>query len=181
MRFATDNNGLLLDLPAVASAGQTTLAGSLIFGIGTQSNNQPVAASVLTTSSAGYITTVLSGRSFSSSFIDSGSNAMFFDSSTLAPCPVGGAGDGFYCPASVTALTATLRGANAVTANMSFSVVSAASLFADRTLSVLPTLAGPIGSRRVLDWGLPFFYGRRVFYGIEGQTTPMGNGPFYAF
>jgi hypothetical protein len=31
------------------------------------------------------------------------------------------------------------------------------------------------------DWGLPFFYGRRVFIGIDGQASSLGTGPFYAF
>ena len=37
--FASDNNGVLIDLPAVSSAGAANLRGSLIFGIGTESNN----------------------------------------------------------------------------------------------------------------------------------------------
>ena len=31
------------------------------------------------------------------------------------------------------------------------------------------------------DWGLPFFFGRRVFTAIEAQATPAGNGPYFAF
>jgi hypothetical protein len=30
-------------------------------------------------------------------------------------------------------------------------------------------------------WGLPFFFGRTVFLAIEGQPTPAGAGPYYAF
>ena len=37
--FASDNNGTILQLPAIPDAGQGTASGSLIFGIGTQSNN----------------------------------------------------------------------------------------------------------------------------------------------
>ncbi len=52
---------MLIDLPAVSSAGAPSLSGSLIFGIGTQSNNQP-SGTVLTTDSSGYITTLLAGK-----------------------------------------------------------------------------------------------------------------------
>jgi hypothetical protein len=31
------------------------------------------------------------------------------------------------------------------------------------------------------DWGLPFFFGRTVYTAIEGQSTPAGVGPYFAF
>ena len=31
------------------------------------------------------------------------------------------------------------------------------------------------------DLGLPFFFGRQVFVGIEGQSTPGGVGPLWAY
>src|SRR4029077_17923482 len=46
--FASDNNGVLIELPAVSGA-QPSLSGSLIFGIGTQSNNALGHAAVYTT------------------------------------------------------------------------------------------------------------------------------------
>jgi hypothetical protein len=33
----------------------------------------------------------------------------------------------------------------------------------------------------LFDWGLPFFYGRSVFVAIEGQSTPGGTGPYWAY
>ena len=30
-------------------------------------------------------------------------------------------------------------------------------------------------------WGLPFFFGRNVFVAIEGQSTPAGVGPYWAY
>jgi hypothetical protein len=66
-------------------------------------------------------------------------------------------------------------------AEVSFSVDNATILFAGATNNVLPTLAGDIGDANTFDWGLPFFYGRRVFIGIEEQSSPFGTGPFYAF
>src|SRR5450830_969650 len=177
--FASDNNGVLIDLPAVSSAGASSLSGSLIFGIGTQSNNQFTSGAVLTTSSSGYITTVLAGQSLSTSFIDTGSNGLFFDSSTIPNCV--GSNAGFYCPSSRTTLSATVLGANGSSSPVSFSIDNASALFAGGSNAVLPTLSGPIGDAHTFDWGLPFFYGRRVFSGIEGQASSLGTGPFYAF
>ena len=31
------------------------------------------------------------------------------------------------------------------------------------------------------DWGLPFFYGRTIFVGIEGQRAGGVTGPFWAY
>ena len=31
------------------------------------------------------------------------------------------------------------------------------------------------------DWGLGFFFGRNVFTAIEGQSTPGGPGPYFAY
>ena len=178
--FASDNNGFLIDLPAVGSAGETSISGSLIFGIGTQPNNQVSSSRVLTTGTTGYFSTLLAGQSLSTSFIDTGSNGLYFDSSKMPTCNVG-AHTGFYCPASLMTFSATQVGSNAMTNPVVFSVNNAATLFADAVKTVLPNLAGPIGNERSFDWGLPFFYGRRVFTGIEGQSSVVGTGPLYAF
>ena len=186
--FASDNNGVLIDLPGASSAGAPSLSGSLIFGIGTQPNNQWTSGAVLTTNSVGYVTTLLAGQNlpnnFTNSFIDSGSNGLFFDSTTITKC--GPSGAGFYCPTPPVNLSATLVGANgAASPEILFSIDKATDLFIGGVNHVLPTLAGDIGdipgNPSTFDWGLPFFYGRRVFFGIEGQASTLGTGPFYAF
>ena len=50
---------------------------------------------------------------------------------------------------------------------------------ANFTFAVYPEATGvnPGG----FDWGLPFFFGRTVFTAIEGQTTPAGTGPYWAY
>ena len=178
--FASDNNGFLIDLPAVASVGTVSLNGSLIFGIGTQPNNQVTSSKVLTTDTNGYFLTLLSGRSLDTSFIDTGSNGLFFDSPEIPVCSAGSSSS-FYCPASFLTFSATQTGTNAVSNSVVFSVENAATYFASPEKSVLPNLAGTIGNARTFDWGLPFFYGRRVYKGIEGQPSVIGVGPFYAF
>jgi hypothetical protein len=45
--------------------------------------------------------------------------------------------------------------------------------------SALNEVAGP--NPGGFDWGLSFFFGRTVFTAIEGQTTPGGVGPYFAF
>lgn len=178
-RFASDNNGVVIELPAVNSASVASLSGSLYFGIGTQVNNQFIPGAVLTTNSAGNFTTVLAGQSLNASFLDTGSNGLFFNTAAIPVC-VGSSTD-FYCPATPTTLSAKLVGANAVTVLVSFAIDNAQTLFGSSPNAVFPTLGGPIADPHAFDWGLPFFYGRRVFIGIEGQASPLGTGPLYAF
>jgi hypothetical protein len=178
--FATDNNGILINLPAASLSGAPSLSGSLIFGIGTQSNNQLASNTVLTTSSDGNVTTRLASKTLATSFIDSGSNGLYFDSSSIPRCP-GSNVPGFYCPSSPLNFSATLEGANAQTLNVDFTIDNALGLFSTGVNHVLPTLAGNMGDATTFDWGLPFFYGRRVFIGIEGMTPAVAPGSFYAF
>ena len=174
--FPSDNNGVVIDLPAVGE-NRSRLDGWLVFGIGTQANNQFAGSKVLPTDALGYITATYEGRSLPVSFIDSGSNGLFVDSSTLPAC-LGGVS--FYCPAVLTAQSVTLKGTTGSAVQVDFLVENATASFVGGN-PVLPYLVGDFGSVRTFDLGLPFFYGRRVFFGIEGMSSPLGTGPFYAF
>ena len=177
-KFSTDNTGLIIDLPTASPPSAAILKGSLIFGIGSQANNTLALNTPVLTSFAGSIgiSTSFAGKTFQTTYIDTGSNGYFFDSAgALAACGTGI--NGFYCPATTTALTATLTGANGQTLPVSFSVANASALF-DSTQAVLPQLAGDLPDLTAFDFGLPFFYGRRVYFGIEDVNR---LGAFVAF
>lgn len=177
--FAGDNNGVMVTLPSVATGGTGTLTGSLVFGIGTQSDNALGSAKIFTTDGAGNFTTVFNGQSLTSSFIDSGSNGYFFLDAAATGLPVCTDTADFYCPASPRAFSATTRGGNGTTANVNFSIDNADTLLRAVRFSVFGELGGPNAGN--FDWGLPFFYGRTVFTAIEGQSTPGGIGPYWAY
>jgi Protein of unknown function (DUF3443) len=61
--FATDNNGVMVELPAVVEP-ETSVSGSLIFGIGTQSNNGLNGATVCTVDANGNFITTYQGQSY---------------------------------------------------------------------------------------------------------------------
>jgi len=179
--FSADNNGVIVDLPAVSTSAPS-VSGSLIFGIGTQSNNSLGSAQVLTLDpSTGNFSTKFNGTTYSKAgFIDSGSNAYFFlDSSTtgIPDCP--SSLPGFYCPSSPANLTATNIGANNTSTVVNFTIDNASTLFSNTTDNVFPTLGGP--NPGTFDWGLPFFLGRKVYTAIEGANTPGGLGPYWAY
>lgn len=181
--LAVDNNGLAINLNVAAVPGQATLSGTMIFGLGTQANNQFSGLSVLVTDSQGNITTQMANTSLgtalglATSFLDTGSNGLFFDSN-IAQCT--GANAGFYCPASDINATATLVGqAGSASKSVSFTIGNANTLF-NSSNTVLPTLSGTVGDGTTFDWGLPLFYGRIIVLGIEGQSSSLGTGPYYA-
>ena len=176
--FASDNNGVAIELPAVGVNPMPGVTGKMVFGIGTQSNNQPLSAKVLSADALGYVTTVFDGRTMSRSFIDSGSNGLYFDSATLPTC-AGANVSGFYCPTGLMSFTATISGDNAVSVAVSFNVDNALASFTGDP--VLPNLSGTFLNSQTFDWGLPFFYGKRVYFGFDGMASSAGTGPYYAF
>ncbi|MDF0650546.1 MAG: hypothetical protein CV081_02110 [Nitrospira sp. LK265] len=176
----SDNNGVILTLPNVPSAGAPSLSGSVILGIGTASNNSPSPnISTFTTNQDGSLTTVYNGTTFPESIIDTGSNGYFFPDSTLPVCPI--PQQDFYCPPAAINLSATLFSVNGRQAPVPFQVANAASLLRTGN-AVFSNLGGPSpSSSPTFDWGLPFFLGRVVFVAIEGQSSTLGTGPLYAF
>lgn len=171
---AQDNNGTLIELPAVSSSGSTGLTGSLIFGIGTQTNNAiPKTASVFTVDSNGNFKTALNGTSYNSSYLDSGSNGLFFNAPNI---PVNSSG--WYDPSAPMTLSATNTSpAGSPSGTITFTLLSYSTL----PQNVVAAIIGGTGSTGVFAWGLPFFFGRPVFTAISGQTTPSGNGPYWAY
>lgn len=176
--FTTDNNGVLIQFPA-SSSPQATLSGSLIFGIGTQSNNALGSATVYTLDANADFTTQYQGLSYSNSFVDSGSNAIFFLDNAATQIPVCPDDNAFYCPTTVENLSAVTVGVNGSKGTIGFTVANADSLFSNANDAVFGQLAGP--NPNSFDWGLPFFYGRNVFTAIETKSTPQGTGPYWAY
>jgi hypothetical protein len=178
--FATDNNGVVIMLQSIPAVGAATATGSLIFGIGTQSNNGTSGVTVIGSDpNTGNITTVFNNQTYATSYIDSGSNGLFFGNGIFPACSP--PNDDFYCPATTQSLTATMRGSNGASANVNFSVANAEMLILNPDLYAFSNLAGSSGDTSTFAWGLPFFYGRSVFTAIEGRSTPAGTGPYYAF
>ena len=179
--FATDNNGVLIELPS-ASSPEATLSGSLIFGIGTQTNNALGSAQVYAVDDSGNFITTYRSESYNGSFLDSGSNGLYFLDSSTTGIPDCNDAAYFYCPSSTENLSATTTGATgSPSSTVNFSVGNADDLFNDNpNATVFGTLAGS-NSLSGFDWGLPFFYGRNVFTAIQGRSTPGGSGPYWAY
>ena len=177
--FPQDNNGVVIILPSIADAGQVSVAGSMLFGIGTQSNNTLNGARIQTPDSSGNFSTTFSGVKYSKSFIDSGSNGLFFlDTATTKLPACSSQAKGFYCPTAQTSFTAITTGANGVASSIGFNIANALTLFGSPS-NAYNNLGG--SQTNVFDWGLPFFFGRNVFVALEGASTAGGTGPYWAY
>jgi len=177
--FAKDNNGAVVEFPTVPALGAPTLAGQLIFGIGTEANNALGSAKVITVDQYGSFTTNFNGQSLGQSFIDSGSNSLAFDDSSIPTCA--GELNFLFCPSSTLNLVAENEGLNGVTSSVSFPVANADTLFESASNTAFDDLAGPGIGGPSFDWGLPFFMGRNVFVAIADANTPGGKGPYFAY
>ena len=177
--FATDNNGVIVELPAVGAAGATTVSGSLVFGIGTRTNNALGTATVLPEDPAtGFITGTYKGTAYIDGYLDSGSNGSFFTDTSLTQCTTS---TGFYCPASTMSESATLKGTTATTLMAKFDVANAETLFSTLGYTAFSNIGGTNPDPKGFDLGLPFFYGHNVFTAIEGNTVSGTMAPFFAY
>jgi hypothetical protein len=176
-----DNNGLLVQLPGVAPGGTSSVDGALLLGVDTQSNNVPASVTTYSASSStGEFTTQFSGRSYSS-FIDSGSNGLFFTPPTRGQLPNCAPPDtAWFCPASTLSLTATnIAASGAPTGAVPFQIGNFRDLTGNSFIRVFSEIGGTFPGN--FDWGLPFFFGRTVIIGYDGAASNLGSGPYWAY
>jgi hypothetical protein len=180
-----DNNGVIVTLPSVPASGSPSVTGSLILGIGTESNNQPSGVTVLPTNPSGQIVTRFNPSPGVSTqnvgIIDSGSGVIFFSDSSLSIplCP--GNLSFLYCPSAplnFSAVNTELSGSPS--SLVSFQIVDPRPLLNSGNAAI-SNIGGPAFSTGVFDWGLPFFFGRTVYVGLSGKTSVLGTGPFWAY
>jgi hypothetical protein len=176
-----DNNGVIVKLPSVSSGGAASVDGILILGIGTRLNNIPSGVTMYPADpnsanlTYGDFITVFNGKTYSDSFIDSGSNGLFFNAGSISALTI--CGD-WFCPSSTQNLSATTKGyTGSPSGTVSFQIGDASTLFSSSN-NVFVELGGP---DRSFDWGLPFFLGRSVYVGIEEKISSLGTGPYWAY
>ena len=179
-----DNNGVIISLPVVDPRGAVSVQGTLVFGIGTASNNGLGNAQVYTTDADGTFTTLYHGKSYPGSFLDTGSSVLFLLDAVTLGLPLCGpqtTAPGDYCPAAAVSLVATTVGLNDATGEVAVSIANADSVL-NSPNNAFNNVAAPFGARpEAFNWGLPFFFGRNVFVAIEDQATPAGVGPYWAY
>jgi hypothetical protein len=144
--FRTDNNGVIVEFPT-ATEGASTATGTLIFGIGTASNNSLGSQTILMAdSSYGDVTTNYTTQGGQQvvlpySYFDTGSNAYYFADDAIPSLQSCSSYPGFnkakpeswFCPASELKLSATNTSApgtgSGAQSMVSFSIGNAYTLF----------------------------------------------------
>ncbi|MFZ6749635.1 DUF3443 domain-containing protein [Undibacterium sp. Ren11W] len=180
--LAQNNNGVLVLMPAVALGGVAKLNGSLIFGVGTQSNNLLATESIFAADSLGNFITVYNNKALTASFIDSGSNGYYFDDKAIKSCSLS---TSFYCPPAALNLSATNksfdgRASGVVNFRLEATDGLSSGAIAAHIGGAGTGFSGSFNSNS-FDWGLPFFFGRRVFVAIKDADTAYGKGPYWAY
>ncbi|MFX1764363.1 DUF3443 family protein [Paraburkholderia sp. A1RI-2L] len=173
--FPVDNNGVIVDTSAIAADGAPTATGTVIFGIGTQANNQlaGAGATVLATDRWGNFKGSVGNGSTVQTFIDSGSNTLSFEDWSIIQ------DKGFYVPATPLKRSVALSDTNGATGAADIVIGNADAMFASLNFA-FSTLATFLA--QTVDLGMPFFYGRRIYYGIEGTSSGAGvTGPYVAY
>jgi hypothetical protein len=187
-----NNNGVIVALPSVPVSGLPSLTGSLILGIGTASNNQPSGVTVLPTDSSGQIVTHFHpspGTSIQEvGIIDTGSSLLFFGDSLSLSIPLCPSDPDprkdlsfLYCPPSPLHFSAVNTGSSgSPSSSVNFQIIDPRPLLSAGN-GVINNLGGPTFLPGTFDWGLPFFFGRKVYVGISGKNSVLGPGPFLAY
>lgn len=162
--FHTDNNGVIIEMPSV-SEGAGSATGTLVFGIGTESNNNLGSQTVLTANNAsldtyGSLSTTYTTQGNQQlflpfSYLDTGSNAYYFGDDSIPSVSSCSSYPGYnkttpeswFCPGSELKLSATNTGENGLQSTVSFSVGNAYTLFnASQSGTVFDDLGASSGS-----------------------------------
>jgi hypothetical protein len=176
-KFSSDNNGIVITL---GSPSGGTASGTMTFGLGTQSDNAVgSSATKLTTDGYGDLTGALSSTAYATSFLDTGSNGLYFNAPSSVSLPTCSDDTDFYCPTSTVTMAGTLTGENGSSSTISVAVANADTLYATNGYA-LADLGGPFGYTGYLDLGLPFFFGRTIYFGFDLSST-TGTSPYVAF
>jgi hypothetical protein len=176
--FVTNNNGMAVIFPPVPDSGATSLYGALVFGIGTQANNGLGNAITIKTKSLGafglVVTEYLKGSYWS--LFDTGSNSLSLPYTQIPTCKNN---PQFVCPAEDKQQSATLHAYdNSSSKDVSF-LVKNLDKVSTTVIAASIAVAAPAAAPLFV-WGLPAFFGRSVFFAIDGAHAGGVTGPYVA-
>jgi hypothetical protein len=189
-KFASDNNGAVMTLPVISVKGTAAnVSGSLIFGVGTKTNNTPpTGTTAIVNNSNGEFNLKVATTATSTAYIDSGTDDLVINDKSLTQCASSSAGDGYFCPKSNTKISLGLSSytTDTVAYSLSYTVANATTLFDSNSGDdvAFDDLAEPASADSALTgdyaMGLTTFFGRTMYFVFNGKSSSLGKGPINA-
>jgi hypothetical protein len=172
-KFSSDSNGIVITLPSVPAGGSPSVSGALTFGVNTQTNNQMGSQTQMQVSVKADVKVTYNNQ-LDWAFLDTGSSADFFSDSSISTCS-----GSWFCPGSNVAVSATLSGISGTSQAVSVNIGNAISEInnGNGAYSDIGQNANVLGDDE-FDLGLPFFFGKSIYFGYPSNPDFTGTWPF---
>lgn len=178
----SNNNGLTISFNQIGSNGASNVNGTVNFGVNTNSQNTIQASNVYPADlSQGipFFNSNYNGNSYLS-FLDSGTNTLAISNSGITQCS--NPYTGFLCPSNSLNLTFNNYNSQGASIPSNINIANTISLInsgnsAYNNLGSILSFSGA----NLMDFGLPFFYGKNIQIVFNNSTSNLGNGPFWAW
>lgn len=189
--FKQDNNGVIFSMPAIANAPAESVVGQMIFGIGTNSNNQVMESTVAvlgnpSSNMANFTTNT--GIQITPAIIDSGTEFIYWYDALLPACP-----EPFsylYCPGKPGSIFEWGSMISNYSGGSSFFVQAGIANWNFGGFPDSPVIPLLGSSTTYLSnfsiYGFPFFFGKNIYLGFQGKgnsvsSTALGSSPAWGF
>ncbi|MGZ3691978.1 MAG: DUF3443 family protein [Pseudobdellovibrio sp.] len=183
LNLPEDNNGYVVSTPEVPQDGLKNLTGKIIFGINTKSDNSVKLSNVCKARSDGFFKLKYGEKSYWTLF-DTGTNAYNLPAETNK-APFCKNSKVYLCPPSPVKYDVELQdGEKAKCASLSVSVVANVngpeSTKKSWVVQGLSEVWGK-GVSHSFILGIPFFFGKDIYFVLGGKSSSVGEGPLVAF
>jgi hypothetical protein len=182
--LSQNKNGFIISTPAVPETGTKNLEGVIKFGIGTQTNNQLQSKLTACRSrSDDFLQLKYNGVTYWTKF-DSGTNAFNLPSGAVQS-PFCQNSKVYLCPSQPLNYAAEILSADGSScANLNLTI--SGDFFGPSSVTqswVVPGLTESWGGKTSNQFilGMPFFFGKDIYYILDGQKSAIGLGPIVAF
>jgi hypothetical protein len=174
-KFATDNTGIVVTFPSVPAGGSRSVSGVLTFGINSQSDNQIGSQTQLQVSVAGYVKATYDNQ-LDWAFLDTGSTTDYFTDSSIPTCS-----DSFFCPGSSMTVSPTLSGISGTSQVVNVNIGNGDSEVGNGNAAFSDVgQSSSFGGEDYFDLGLPFFFGKSIYFGYPSNELFEGTWPYVA-
>ena len=174
-----DSNGYILQMPAIDPNGSPDSRGSLVFGINTRENNQldPAASVIALNPSDNTFPVTMSGLSLNG-FLDSGTGAYAIPAKKLGipECKKKDA-PGYLCPTSPQDFTVKFQDFQGKNESFKIDITSGKDQLASSNYAFDRLAIDSVANYSdALFLGLPFFFGKKIYFGFASASAPLGAG-----